>query len=228
MYFIPLLSLILSFNLYAKNYRLGEETVVFPGHISKINETAKLIRVKIKFENSKFLSKNNRIEIWNESYPESRCLSYLEARTNDYLLLKIPEYRKCINTIFFTTGSYIHMYSPDLENSLVTAKELMEILQRKQVALNARLNRYQTEVDGFIEKVDVVNKRYEVLRQKLELEWQKELSALEEDKTRAYQNFKETQARLNDLEFKMRKYRVRDQNLIEDRWSLDPKLYYKK
>ena len=120
------------------------------------------------------------------------------------------------------------MYSPDLENSLVTAKELVQILQRKHMALNARLSRYQSEVDGFIEKVDVVNKRYEVLRQKLELEWQKELTALEEDKTRAYQNFKQTQARLNDLEFKLRKYRVRDQNLKEDRWSLDPNLYYRK
>ncbi len=96
------------------------------------------------------------------------------------------------------------------------------------MALNARLTRYQSEVDGYIEKVDVVNKRFEVLRQKLELEWQRELADLEEDKTRAYQNFKETQARLNDLEFKLRKYRVRDQNLQEDRWSLDPKLYYKK
>ncbi|MAZ48322.1 MAG: hypothetical protein CME65_07145 [Halobacteriovoraceae bacterium] len=205
-----------------------EETVVFPGRVSRINPTAKLIRLKIEFENAKFLNKNNRIEIWNESFPERRCLTYLEGRTNDYLLLRIPEYKKCRKTIYFATGSYLHMYSPDLENSLVTAKELVQILQRKHMALNARLSRYQSEVDGFIEKVDVVNKRYEVLRQKLELEWQKELTALEEDKTRAYQNFKQTQARLNDLEFKLRKYRVRDQNLKEDRWSLDPNLYYRK
>lgn len=217
-----------SYSLQAREYRLNEETVVFPGHVSKINSIAKLIRVKITFENAKFLRKNNRIEIWNETYPEARCLGYLEGRTNDYLLIRIPEYKKCITTVYFTTGSYLHMYSPDLENSLVTAKELITILQRKYAALNARKNRYQTEVDGFIEKVDVINKRYEVLRQKLELEWQKELSALEEDKTRAYQNFKQTQARLNELQYKMRQYRVRDQNLIEDRWSLDPDLYYRK
>lgn len=213
---------------WGKEYKLADETVVFPGHISKINPIAKLVRVKIKFENSKFLSKNNRVEIWNESQPQKRCLSYLEGRTNDYLLLKIPEYQKCRRSIYFTTGSYVQMYSPDLENNLVTAKELVRVLQRKHTALNARFRRYQAEVDGFIEKVDVVNKRYEVLRQKLELEWQKELAILEEDKTRAYQNFKETQARLNDLQFKMRQYRVRDQNVLEDRWSLDPKLYYKK
>ncbi len=218
----------LSLDSFAKEYTLMEETVVFPGRVSRVNPVAKLVRLKIDFENAKFLNKNNRIEIWNESFPERRCLTYLEGRTNDYLLVRIPEYNKCRKTIYFTTGSYLHMYSPDLENSLITAKELVQILQRKHMALNARLTRYQSEVDGYIEKVDVVNKRFEVLRQKLELEWQRELADLEEDKTRAYQNFKETQARLNDLEFKMRKYRVRDQNLQEDRWSLDPKLYYKK
>ena len=220
--------LLLSTSVFAREFTLMEETVIFPGRVSKINQTAKLIRLKIDFENAKFLNKNNRIEVWNESFPERRCLTYLEGRTNDYLLLRVPEYKKCRKTIYFTTGSYLHMYSPDLENSLITAKELVQILQRKHLALDARLSRYQAEVDGFIEKVDVVNKRYEVLRQKLELEWQKELTALEEDKTRAYQNFKQTQARLNDLEFKMKKYRVRDQNLKEDRWSLDPKLYYRK
>ncbi|MEE2671158.1 MAG: hypothetical protein VYA54_05580 [Bdellovibrionota bacterium] len=218
----------LSLDSFAKEYTLMEETVVFPGRVSRVNPVAKLVRLKIDFENAKFLNKNNRIEIWNESFPERRCLTYLEGRTNDYLLVRIPEYNKCRKTIYFTTGSYLHMYSPDLENSLITAKELVQILQRKHMALNARLTRYQSEVDGYIEKVDVVNKRFEVLRQKLELEWQRELADLEEDKTRAYQNFKETQARLNDLEFKLRKYRVRDQNLQEDRWSLDPKLYYKK
>lgn len=228
---MPLLLVLLTFlslDSFAKDYTLMEETVVFPGRVSRVNPVAKLVRLKIDFENAKFLNKNNRIEIWNESFPERRCLTYLEGRTNDYLLVRIPEYNKCRKTIYFTTGSYLHMYSPDLENSLITAKELVQILQRKHMALNARLTRYQSEVDGYIEKVDVVNKRYEVLRQKLELEWQRELSNLEEDKTRAYQNFKETQARLNDLEFKLRKYRVRDQNLKEDRWSLDPKLYYKK
>lgn len=228
MHKLLIILIFISASSIARDYSLMEETIIFPGRVSKINQTAKLVRLKIDFENAKFLNKNNRIEIWNESFPERRCLTYLEGRTNDYLLLRIPEYKKCRKTIYFTTGSYLHMYSPDLENSLITAKELVQILQRKHLALNARLSRYQAEVDGFIEKVDVVNKRYEVLRQKLELEWQKELTALEEDKTRAYQNFKQTQARLNDLEFKMRKYRVRDQNLKEDRWSLDPNLYFRK
>ncbi len=226
--FILFIVLITSSLSIADTYKLDEETVVFPGRVSKINTIAKLIRIKITFENSKFITKNNRIEIWNESYPDKKCLGYVEGRSNDYLLVRLPKYERCVRTVHFTVGSYIHMFSPDLENNLITAKELVRILHRKRTALDARLLRHKKSVDSYIEKVDVTNKRYEVLRQKLELEWQKELANLEEDKTRSYLNFKQTQAKIHELEFKLQQYRVRDQNMIEDRWSLDPKLYYKK
>lgn len=212
----------------AREYKLAEDTVIFPGRVSKINPAARLVRIRINFENSKFISKNNRIEIWNESLPEKKCLAYAEGRTSDYLLVRIPKFDQCSKTVYLSVGSYIHMYSPDLEKNLVTAIELNEILHRKRTALGARLQRHKRDVNGYEVKIDVVNKRYEVLKQKLELEWQNELLALEEDKTRSYKNYKKTQAQLHELEYKMQQYRVRDQNMIEDRWSLDPKLYYKK
>ena len=223
-----LITLLFSTGLNAQTYQLNEETVIFPLRVSKLNSAAKLARLKINFENSKFLEKNHRIEFWNPSFPNRKCLAYVEGQANDYILVRIPNYNKCIVSVAFTVGSYLHAYSPDLENSLGVAKELMTILQRKHLALSARLSRHKKAVDSYLEKLDVVNKRYEVLKQKLELEWQAELSNLEEDKTRSYQNYKETQARLHELEYKMQQYRVRDQNMIEDRWSLDPKLYYKK
>lgn len=217
-----------SLSSLAGEYKLAEDEVVFTGRISKMNSVAKLIRIKIDFENAKFLSKNNRIEIWNDSSSENKCLTYLEGRTNEYLLVRVPSLTKCIRAVQMTTGSYIHMYSPNLENSLATAKALVEILNRKRTALDARLSRYKRKVDSFIEKIDVTNKRYEVLRQKLELEWQQELSNLEDDKVKNYEDYKQTQAKLHELEFKLQQYRVRDQNMKVDRWSLDPKLYYKK
>lgn len=226
--FITVLLLFFSSQSFSKEYKNAEETTVFSGRIVKINKLAKLIRVKINFENSKYLNKRNRVEFWNASYPGKRCLSYLAGRTSDYLLIKIPNYKKCVRSIYFTTGSYIQMYSPDLESNLATAKELVDILLKKQTALQARAIRQKRNLEEYIEKVDVVNKRYEVLRQKLELEWQKELYDIEEDKSRTYQEFKQTELRLNELEFKLEQYRVRDQNLKEERWSLDPKLYYKK
>lgn len=212
----------------ARDYKLNEETVIFPGRISKVNETARLIRLKINFENSKFLAKNNRVELWNASVPDKKCLGYIEGTSPEYLLIRLPEYQKCERSVYFTVGSYLNLFSPDLEDNLVVAKELVRILHRKRTALEARLSRHKKSVDSYIEKVDVVNKRFEILKQKLELEWQRELGALEEDKTKSYLNYKQTKVRINELEYKLQQYRVRDQNMIEDRWSLDPKLYYKK
>lgn len=223
-----LLLLLFSTHLGAKEYFNDDDSVVFPGRISKVNQLAKLIRLKIDFENAKFLSKNHRLEFWNPNYPEKKCLSYVEGRTNEYLLIRVQKYEKCKRLIYFTVGSYLHMYSPDLANNLETAKELMTILNKKRTALSARLERYKKNMDGFIEKIDVTNKRYEILRQKLELEWQKEILNLEEDKSKSYALYQKTQAKLHELDYKSQQYRVRDQNMVEDRWSLDPKLYYKK
>lgn len=220
--------LLISFCVFGAEYKLADETVVFPGRVSKMNKVARLVRIKVDFENAKFITKNSRLEIWNQSYPAKKCFGYIEGQSNRYLLVRIPKYDSCIRSVYFTVGSYIHMYSPDLEENLITAKELVNVLVRKRTALNARLTRYEKEMASYLEKMDVVNKRYEVLRSKLELEWQKELSNLEEDKTKSYKNYTEAQSRLNDVDFKLRQYRVRDQNMVEDRWSLDPKLYYKK
>ena len=226
--YVFILLLLIPFSLQAKEYKQDEDTVVFAGRISRLNKTAKLARIKVDFNNSKYLRNKDRIEFWNETYPEKRCIAYLEGRSNEYLLVKIPMYDLCVTKVHVTVGSYLHMYSPDLESSLKIGKDLVDILLKKKLALDARLIRYKREVDGYVEKMDAVNKRYEVLRQKLEIEWQKELSSLEEDKTKYYMNYKHTQSRLNELEHKLYKYRVHDENLSQDRWSLDPKLYFKK
>lgn len=202
--------------------------VVFSGRISKLSSQANLVRFKINFENAKFLSKNDRIEVWNPSFPEKKCLGFVEGRSSMYLLVRLPKYKKCKTSVYFTTGSYMQMYSPNLETNLITARELVEILHRKKTAIGARKTRYKKTLNGFIEKIDVTNKRYELLRQKLDLEWQRELSNLEEDKTKSYTLLKQAEANLHDIEFKLQQYRVRDQNLIEDRWSLDPNLFIKK
>ena len=54
------------------------------------------------------------------------------------------------------------------------------------------------------------------------------MESRKEDKTKSYMTYKHTQSRLNELEHKLQQYRVHDENLTEDRWSLDPKLYFKK
>ena len=200
----------------------------FTGRISRLNSKARLARIRTDFENIKFLNRKDRVEFWNETYPDMRCVGLIEGRTNDYFLLKIPQYDTCITKVHFTTGSFLHFESEDLAQNVKIAKELVEILLKKRLAMQAKKDRHQKELSTHVEKVDVVNKRYEILRQKLEIEWQKELSLLEEDKSRAFTEFKNSEARLNEIDTKLEAYRVEDHNLKLDRWSLDPALYIRK
>lgn len=225
--FIILLSIPLSW-AQTRESKLDEHETIFSGRISRLNSTAKLARIRTDFANIKFLNRRDRIDFWNETYPEHRCIGQVEGRTNDYLLLRIPDFENCIRRVHFTTGTYLHFQSSDLEQSTKIAKELIEILLKKRLAMNAKKDRNFRLLSGHIEKVEVVNKRYEVLRQKLEIEWQKELASLEEDKSRAFTEFKNSEARLNEIDSKIEAYRVEDHNLKLDRWSLDPALYIRK
>lgn len=200
----------------------------FTGRISRLNAEAKLARIRTDFGNIKFLNRRDRVEFWNASHPQNRCPAFVEGRTNDYLLLRIPDFENCIRRVHFATGAFLNFESADLEKTIHVARELVEILLKKQLAMKAKKTRHQRELDNYVEKVDAVNKRYEILRQKLEIEWQKELASLEEDKAHSYTEFKDSEARLNEIESKLESYRIEDQNLKLDRWSLDPALYIKK
>lgn len=205
-----------------------ENSNIFSGLISRLNPKAKLMRIRTDFANIKFLNRRDRLEFWNETYPANRCTAWLEGRTNDYILIRVPEYDQCIRKVHFTTGTYLHLTSPDLTRTVGTAKELVQILLKKRLAMNAKKMRLQKDLDGHVEKVDAVNKRFEILRQKLEIEWQKELAALEEDKAQAFTEFKNAEARVNEIDTKLEAYRIEDHNLKLDRWSLDPALYIRK
>jgi hypothetical protein len=201
---------------------------IFSGRISKLNPTAKIMRIRTDFGNIKFLNRQDRVEFWNESYPDQRCMSFVQGRANDYLLVKIPQYESCIRKIHFTTGAYLHFQSPELKETVKLVQELVEILLKKRIAMQAKKERHHKELTGHVEKVDSVNKRFEILRQKLEIEWQKELSLLEEDKARSFTEYKNSEARLNEIDLKLEAYRIEDHNLKLDRWSLDPAFYIKK
>lgn len=205
-----------------------EDATVFSGRISRLNASAKLARIRTDFANIKFLNRKDRIEFWNETYPDHRCVALVEGRTNDYLLLRIPDFGNCIKKVHFTSGTYLHFESPDLDQTVKIAKELVEILLKKRLAMTAKKERHKRELDGHVEKVEAVNKRYEILRQKLEIEWQKELASVEEDKSRSFTEFKNSEARVNEIDTKLESYRIEDHNLKLDRWSLDPALYIRK
>lgn len=223
---IFLILLLISSFVWANNSTNNIAT--FSGRVSRLNNEAGLLRLRIDFENAKYLKQKDRVEFWNETYPDKKCIGYLEGRTPRYLLLKVPKYNTCVTRVHLTVGTYLHLYSDDLLKSLEMGQDLVSILLKKRLALNARVTRFKKEVDGYIEKMDALNSRYETLRQKLEQEWKEELSALEQDKVNTFSDFKKAQNRLNEVDFKLQQYKIEDDNMKVDRWSLDPKLYYKK
>jgi len=205
-----------------------EKSFHFTGRVSRINQTARLARIRTDFANIKFLNKRDRVIFWNDTYPQQKCYSLVEGKTNDYLLLNVPQMSECLQRVHFSTGSYLHFESDELKDTLKVVKELVDVLQKKRLALVAKKERHRRELDGHVEKVNTTNKRFEILRQKLEIEWQKELADIEEDKARNFTEFKNAEARLNEIEVKLESYRIDDHNLKLDRWALDPKLYEKK
>ena len=204
------------------------EMATFPARVSRINNVANLVRVRVDFKNAKFLNRGDRLEFWTESNLKNRCVAHLQARSTEYLLLRVPEFKECVNRVQIAVGSYLFFWSKDLENNMRTATELVEILMKKRMALVAKKRRHERDLEGHVERVEAINKRYEVLRQKLEAELHGELQDLEEDKARQYVSFKQSESRLNEIESKLESYRIHDHNFTLDRWSLDPDLYIKK
>lgn len=208
--------------------RSTEELATFPGRVSRMNATAGLVRVRLEWKNARYLNKGDRVEVWNESNPTSRCLSFVEGKSSEYLLLRVPEYTSCVGRVAISVGAYLFFWSKDLENNLKVGKELVSVLMKKRMALLAKRRRHERDLEAYVDRVDAITKRYEILRRKLEAELHTELSDLEEDKARQYVAFKQTESRLNELESKLEQYKIHDENFTLDRWSLDPNQYIKK
>jgi len=201
---------------------------IFSGRISRLNGEAGLMRIKVDFANMKYLNKKDKIEFWDGRGSELKCKGFILGKSNEYILLRVPDFSFCKRFMYLADGAYIQAFSQDLINNLKMGRELIKILLKKRFALNSKLLENQKNLDGHIEKVNAVNLRYKVLRDKLEAEWREVLGNLEEDRLVSYQNYKDIEGRILDIDNKLEKYRIEDKNLKQDRWSLDPRLYFSK
>lgn len=204
------------------------ESGEFSGRISHTNSDAGLIRLKVDFDNVKYLNRKDRIDLWDEGRTNTKCSAYVVGKSNDYLLLRTPQFRQCERTLSLPKGTYMRAYSQDLANNITMGKELIDILLKKRTALHGKLSREKQKIETYTDKVEAVNSRYELLRQKLMAEWQKELGDLEEDQTVHLRNFENLKTRLDQVDKKLERYQIKDKNLETDRWALDPKLYTEK
>lgn len=201
---------------------------VFSGRIISVNEEASLMRVKIDFDNAKYLNRDDSAVFWHESNGELRCRGVLVGKSPGYFLFRIYDFSFCRRSLPLDWGRYLLFESQDLANNLEVGRHLVDILLTRRIALKGRLENRKRELQTHIERVEAVNKRYQVLRQKLEAEWKSELHALEEDRVTTVREYEHTRVQLDELHHKLERYHIKDDNLTEDRWALDPRLYYKK
>lgn len=201
---------------------------IFSGRISKNNPDAKLIRVFVEFENLKYINRKNKLEFYKSDAPGKKCSGYVLGKSTQYLLIKIPKYNICSNKVPLGRGFYLKFFSEDLIQNIKTGRELVKILLKKRLGIKGQLEKAEKNLKGHVEKLEGVNRRYEILRQKLEREWANELTYLDEDKANTLRYFKELEVRLDEVDHKLEVYRIADENLKLDRWSLDPKFYFKK
>jgi hypothetical protein len=223
--------LLISLPIFAKKrgkVRVQDPNGFFSGRVSKVNLEAGIIRVRVDFNNQRYVNKKDKVEFYDQHDSSKRCKAYVLGKTSNYILLKVPEIDFCNGHVFMANGAYVKFYSQDLANNLKMGRELVDILMKKNMALQGRLTRTKKELDNFVEKINAVNARYKVLRDKLELEWRDEIHALEEDHADTLTNYRELQRKSDELNHKLERYKLEEDNLIEDRWALDPKQYFRK
>ena len=89
------------------------------------------------------------------------------------------------------------------------------------MAIFGKLKETKKRLESFLERASAINERYDALRLKLEAERQEALNYLESEKIMDTQNFKNFSSRLDEIDFKLEKYKIEDSNSVDERWSLD-------
>ncbi len=225
-----MINLFLIFQLFFgfSSWAESSEAGFFSGRISKINYEIKTVRIRVDFDNVKYINVKDRLEFWEEKNSTFKCRGVVLGRASDYILIKVPEMSYCIKQIYFSTGAYFKFHSEDLVNNIKMGREVVSILLKKRQAVVGQMEMRNRDIITHAERVNAINARYQSLREKLDEEWRKELFGLEEDRTYALRSFKDLERRKDEIDQKLELYKVKDENLTLDRWSLDTNLYYKK
>ncbi|MBF0312436.1 MAG: hypothetical protein HQK50_14275 [Oligoflexia bacterium] len=197
----------------------------FSGRISKIRKDVSLIRVRVNFRNMKFFGKGDGVEFTPDQGSKFVCKGSVVGRSSEYLLVKLKDMDVCIGGSNIVVGSRVFLYGHELMSKLQMAKDVNAILMKKRLALQSMVNTEKKNIELNIEKVESVNKRYELLQQKLQQEWEDELSSLESDKITAQKRHEDLTSDLMEIEHKLEQYSISDENIENDRWALDPTIY---
>ena len=147
------------------------------------------------------------------------------GKSNDYILVKTPEFEFCQRSLLLIPGGFLHFFSEDLANNVKMGQEVIKILLKKRLALKGRLENKQRDLTMHASKIETTINRYQLLQEKLDVERQREISGLEEDRMMDLKSQKDLEIRLMEVEKKLEQYRIENFEHNRYRWALDTQLY---
>ena len=204
------------------------EDGIFGGKVDHVNEGAKLLRIHTKALNAKYLSRGDRVSLGDYG-GMTECKGDVVGRAAEHLLLRLSQFRRCSRNLpIMVRGAWLRFYGLSLAEKVAKGRKLVEILLKKRLALLGKLGEGEKEMKKHGEKIEIINKKYGVLRDKVVMEWQDALGELDGDRLRMVKKREEYEKRLTEVNRQLERYRVEDKIWELDRWSLDRQFYFKK
>ena len=204
-----------------------KEDGTFSGTVDHVNEGAKLLRIHTTALNAKYLGKGDGIALGDYG-GMTECRGDVVAKGREYILLKLPRFDLCSRALPMVRGAWLKFYGSSLSEKVAKGRKLVEILLKKRLALLGKLGERDKDLKRQKEKIDILNRKYGVLKDKVELEWRNALGELEEEHSGMMKKREEFEKHLTEINKQLERYRVEDKIWELDRWSLDQRFYFKK
>jgi hypothetical protein len=202
--------------------KVNAKDAVFTGRVSKLIPEQHLMRLRLEFVNAKFLKRGDDLEFWNEGRSDLRCQAVIQGRSNEYVLAEVKNWNKCIRKVGTTTGSFLFFESKELLKTLSAARELMAVLLKKRAILAGYKDRNNSANYENNLRMDNINAIYQERMERLKSEWQEALKGVTDLKNNNDRDMLSIDNQIKALDFEIERYRVEDENVIKDHWSLNP------
>ena len=105
------LFLILTMLFIVKGQAKEDSTGLFSGRITRVNNKASLVRIKVDFSNFRYVNKKDQVEFWNELSRSKRCFGHVVGKSDKYMLVKIPQLKNCSRKVNTSIGTYVKLFS---------------------------------------------------------------------------------------------------------------------
>jgi hypothetical protein len=193
----------------------------FKARLYSVKKEVNLLKFRVDFPNARFLTPGTEVKFRTNLSLGYFCEGVILSKSVNHILLKVPHMENCSRYQNLSQGINADFISADLEKNIISTRELIKVLNKKRMAIFGKLKRVKKRLTSFVERVSAANTRYDTLRHRLETERQEALLALESEKIMDIQNFKNFSSKLDEIDFKLEKYRIYDTNSVDEKWSLD-------